>query len=125
MRCAEYDERLTRAPTVLSCKHDRILGGEVVGECTVYYWYRTALADNLDDITADAVGKYEILAAWRLVCAKRLADSLEIDCVAIIWIGTSHIQPDARKDVSVTIVGFKHRIRIVSRITVVTEIPDI
>ena len=50
----------------------RILGGEVVGECTVYYWYRTALADNLDDITADAVGKYEILAAWRLVCAKRL-----------------------------------------------------
>ena len=70
-----------------------VLGGEVVGECTVYYWNRTALADNLDDITADAVGKYEILAAWRLVCAKRLADSLEIDCVAIVCIGTRTFNP--------------------------------
>src|SRR5215211_8107077 len=96
-----------------------VLGGEVVGECTVYYWDRTALADDFDGITIDAIGKYEILGAWRLVCAKRLADSLEIDCVAIIWIGTSHIQPDARKNVSVTIVGFKHRIRVVSDITVV------
>ena len=103
----------------------RVLGGEVVGECTVYYWDRTALADNLDGITADAVGKYEILGAWRLVCAKRLADSLEINCVAVIWIGTRNIQPNACKDVSVTIVGFKHRIRIVSGIAVVTEIPDI
>ena len=84
----------------------RILGREVVGKGAVYYRDRAALADHFDGITADAVGKYKILGAWRLVCAKRLADPLEIDCVAIIWIGTSHIQPDARKDVSA--VSYTH-----------------
>ena len=103
----------------------RMLCREVVGKSTVYYWYRAALADHFDGITVDAVGKCEIFGAWRLVCAKRLADPLEIDGVAIIWIDTSHIQPYARKDVSVAIVGFKHRIGIVSGITVVTEIPNI
>src|SRR5688572_28755417 len=103
----------------------RILCREVVGKGTVYYWYRAALADHFDGITVDAIGKYEILRSCRLVCAERLADPLEIDCVAIIWIDTSHIQPYARKDVSVTIVRFEHRIRIVSSITVAAEIPDI
>ena len=102
-----------------------VLGGEVVGECTIYYWDRTTLADHLHGITVDAVGQYEILGARRLVRAKCLSYTLEINCFAVIWIGARSVQPNACKDVSVTIVGFKHRIRIVTSITIVTEIPDI